>query len=93
MLPEQLSHWGENRLADVVKGTVKPKFSNAKDATTSSIEIESPRVQSPAHIQTSQPSSQLSSQLTEDKEVSVSSDLPSIVSSTVTLTPPSSPDK
>lgn len=100
-LPEQSSHWGENRLADVVKGTVKPKFNNSKDTTTStttttitsSIEVDSPRVQSPAHIQTSQQSSQLSSSMAEEKEVSVNSELPSIASSTVTLTPPSSPEK
>lgn len=113
---EQASHWGENRLADVVKGTAKPKSNSSggggsssctKDmASTVTTESDSPRPQSP---QTSQPTvasvSVTAPPLPEQKDAATSSscDLPStsspsavtaiVASSTVTLTPPSSPEK
>ncbi|KAK6626982.1 hypothetical protein RUM44_009459 [Polyplax serrata] len=46
------SHWGENRLADVVKGTVKPKPSSSTkekdDSPRPSSPVQLPQVQTPA---------------------------------------------
>lgn len=84
-------HWGENRLADVVKGTAKAK-SSSKDSGS---DQNSPRATSP------QQNSQIN-QLTSTRQVS--SQMPpqckdvctgngEIQLCTVTLTPPNSPEK
>lgn len=100
ILTEQTSHWGENRLADVVKGTVKAaKVVSTKDAATSGGDVEivsggvgSPRAQSPVHAtNTSQPQAQAIEEKVETSQNCESTT--SVVSSTVTLTPPSSPEK
>ncbi|GLV42787.1 La-related protein 4B [Carabus blaptoides fortunei] len=115
---EQPSHWGENRLADVVKGTAKPKSNSSSGSSSSTKDMpapvttesnSSPRAQSPL---TSQPTvasvSVTAPPLPELKDAATSSGcdlapqplttIPSVVTavvatSTVTLTPPSSPEK
>lgn len=87
--------WGENRLADVVKGTAKTKC-NSKD---NSNDNESPRATSPQqqqqHCSTQSnqttPFRQISAPVQETKDVSTDSG--NIQLSTVTLTPPTSPEK
>ncbi|CAG9855931.1 unnamed protein product [Phyllotreta striolata] len=99
-LGPQTGHWGENRLADVVKGTAKFKSSNStagcssKESSTGGGD-DTPRAVSPQH--------QASSQATKQNSVSTSTGHPDckdastesgdIQLSTVTLTPPSSPEK
>lgn len=84
------SHWGENRLADVVKGTAKSKSISGKESG-SVVDNESPRAASPH--QTAQ-AVQLSRhpEVPESKDVAIGND-DVIQPSTITLTPPSSPDK
>ncbi|KAK9886833.1 hypothetical protein WA026_018482 [Henosepilachna vigintioctopunctata] len=96
----QQGHWGENRLADVVKGTIRVKSSSSKDANNcGGGDTDSPRANSPhgsgaanstlTHCTQTirQPSSTV---VTECKEVSENGDSQL---STVILTPPSSPEK
>lgn len=100
--------WGENRLADVVKGTAKTKLNNSKECSNDI--NESPRATSPQHFQlptSNQTFRQISpptgppplsavvlqhNQTTETTK-DVSTDSGSIQLSTVTLTPPTSPEK
>lgn len=90
------SLWGENRLADVVKGTVKSK-SNGKE-TNSGPESDSPRNSSPQHInqavQTG-PSRQnnIYPLSIESKEVTVINNNLQTQSTVPALSPPNSPEK
>ncbi|XP_072397103.1 uncharacterized protein Larp4B isoform X3 [Diabrotica undecimpunctata] len=97
-VPQQ-GHWGENRLADVVKGTAKFKGSSVGGSSKESSSgggDDSPRAVSPQHFP-------LCNQTTRQNSVStstgpldckdVSSESGDIQLSTVTLTPPSSPEK
>ncbi|KAJ8977888.1 hypothetical protein NQ317_010083 [Molorchus minor] len=86
-------HWGENRLADVVKGTAKSKGSNSSKESSSGGDNDSPRAISPQHFpqcnqiirQTSVPGPpECRDAATESGDIQLS---------TVTLTPPSSPEK
>lgn len=81
------SHWGENRLADVVKGTAKSKSVGGKEPG-SVMDNESPRAASPHQaVQLSR-----HPEVPESKDVAIGND-EVIQPSTITLTPPSSPDK
>lgn len=79
------NHWGENRLADVVKGTAKSK--NNREVVH---ENESPRAVSPQQAPHFVGGKQHTDG-TESKEAATSSE--DVHNSTVTLTPPSSPEK
>lgn len=87
-------HWGENRLADVVKGTARGKGSS-KDSGS---DQNSPRATSPLQNSqgnqitcTRQVSTQAPSQC--NKDVASSTGNGDIQLCTVTLTPPNSPEK
>lgn len=115
-------HWGENRLADVVKGTAKSKGQGGGSVnsgvgskeSSSAGETDSPRAISPQNCANNtniastttggttqcnfqqvalarQPS--IGATALEVKEVPVSNDGGDIQLSTVTLTPPTSPEK
>lgn len=88
------SQWGENRLADVVKGTAKSK-SNSKEAS-SGPESDSPRAGSPQHanqaIQTGLSRQGIFVSPTETKDAA-SNAPPMAQSAILTLTPPNSPEK
>lgn len=86
-------HWGENRLADVVKGTAKSKGSGSSKESSSGGDNDSPRAISPQHfLQCNQTIRQTSIPgPPECKDVATESG--DIQLSTVTLTPPSSPEK
>ncbi|KAJ8967894.1 hypothetical protein NQ314_002585, partial [Rhamnusium bicolor] len=85
-------HWGENRLADVVKGTVKSKSGSSKESSSGG-DNDSPRAISPQNfIQCNQIMRQISIPgPPEFKDAATESG--DIQLSTVTLTPPSSPEK
>ncbi|XP_065160703.1 la-related protein 4 isoform X2 [Atheta coriaria] len=87
-------HWGENRLADVVKGTARSK---GRDCALSNSGSNSPRAMSPLHTQSqtivqhsTRPGRRSQSSPDCSKDANNASD---IQLSTVTLTPPSSPEK
>lgn len=81
-------HWGENRLADVVKGTVKAKGKDTGSNPTS------PRATSPQQIcQGSQMIHRQSSIPGAPEFKDVASGNGEIQFNAITLTPPSSPDK
>ncbi|XP_031346880.1 la-related protein 4 isoform X3 [Photinus pyralis] len=95
----QNSNWGENRLADIVKGSAKPKTS-IKEAS-SGPESDSPRTCSPTNVAQSiqngpvKPSNAYTSP--EVKE-SITNNAPAVSISqnspaNLTLTPPNSPEK
>lgn len=98
----QNNHWGENRLADVVKGTAKSKNNinnnNNNNSRETGHDIESPRATSPqqapinsfhgAKQQTPVVQQEFS---TESKDAAVGSE--DVRTGNVTLTPPSSPEK
>lgn len=75
--------WGENRLADVVKGTARPKGGAGKDQGEGS-----PRAASP---QPSKAAASRQNSAPEAKEAAAENG--EIQLSSVTLTPPSSPEK
>lgn len=97
-------HWGENRLADVVKGTAKSKSSGTSATTTATKESgtvtdnDSPRAVSPHQPPPPPPQQQPPVQSTRHPEVLECKDAATgnddaIQTGAVTLTPPSSPDK
>uniref|UniRef100_V5GQ78 La-related protein n=2 Tax=Anoplophora glabripennis TaxID=217634 RepID=V5GQ78_ANOGL len=86
-------HWGENRLADVVKGTAKSKGNGSSKESSSGGDNDSPRAISPQHFpQCNQTMRQTSiTGPPECKDATTESG--DMQLSTVTLTPPSSPEK
>lgn len=83
-------HWGENRLADVVKGTAKVK-NNQKDSGSNPT---SPRATSPQQNSQASQTAPIKSGHTEIKDAAlVNAANEDVQFSTVTLTPPSSPEK
>lgn len=85
------NHWGENRLADVVKGTAKLKNNNREIGH----ENESPRATSPQQAPHlfggKQHAAGPQQDFAESKDAATGSE--DVHASTVTLTPPSSPEK
>lgn len=90
----QNNHWGENRLADVVKGTAKSKNNNNNNRETGH-DNESPRAASPQQAINfhgiKQQTPIVQQDFTESKDAAVGSE--DVHTSTVTLTPPNSPEK
>lgn len=89
----QQGHWGENRLADVVKGTAKLKGSGSSKESSSGADNDSPRAISPQNFS-------LCNQINRQNSLAGPSDCKDsstesrdIQYCTVTLTPPSSPEK
>ncbi|XP_050514628.1 la-related protein 4 isoform X2 [Diabrotica virgifera virgifera] len=97
-VPQQ-GHWGENRLADVVKGTAKFKGSSVGGSSKESSSgggDDSPRAVSPQHFPSCNQTTRQNSVSTSTGPLDckdVSSESGDIQLSTVTLTPPSSPEK
>lgn len=90
------NHWGENRLADVVKGTVKSKSNNNSNREIVHDHNESPRATSPQHFvggkqQVVSVQQDFATESSKDTAAMGSSE--KVHTSTVTLTPPSSPEK
>ncbi|XP_057666891.1 la-related protein Larp4B isoform X5 [Diorhabda carinulata] len=99
-IPQQ-GHWGENRLADVVKGTAKIKVNSAggggggssKESSNGGGD-DSPRAISPQQFPPCNQTSRQNSGSTGPPDYKdVSTESADIQLSTVTLTPPSSPEK
>lgn len=87
------SHWGENRLADVVKGTAKSKSNKDSPASNPT----TPRANSPQQS-ASQASQTVTSRQASDSGAPLTKEVASgnteqLASSTLALTPPSSPEK
>lgn len=82
-------HWGENRLADVVKGTAKTK-SSSKDSGS---DQNSPRAASPQQSTNQVSNTRPASQAPPPQSKDVASGNGEIQLCTVTLTPPNSPEK
>lgn len=88
------NHWGENRLADVVKGTAKSKNNNNNNKETGH-DNDSPRATSPqqaTHFHGGKQQTPVVQQdFIESKDAATGSE--DVHTSTVTLTPPNSPEK
>lgn len=95
----QLQHWGENRLADVVKGTAKTKTIGGSKETGSGPESDSPRALSPQHHLTASHTAGSLAGRPQTSNVSLVSvkDSSTVTNTTQTsaasLTPPNSPEK
>lgn len=89
----QQGHWGENRLADVVKGTAKLKGSGSSKESSSGGDNDSPRAVSPQHFSAYNQTSRQNSLAGPPECKDASTESSDIQYCTVTLTPPSSPEK
>lgn len=89
----QQGHWGENRLADVVKGTAKLKGSGSSKESSSAGDNDSPRDISPQNYSLCNQASRQNSLAGPPECKDASTESGDIPYCTVTLTPPSSPEK
>lgn len=88
---QQQGHWGENRLSDVVKGTAKLKGSSKESSNGG--DNDSPRAISPPNLSMCNQTSRQNSLAGQPESKDASTESGDIQYCTVTLTPPSSPEK
>lgn len=89
----QSGHWGENRLADVVKGTAKFKGSTSSKESSNGGDNDSPRAISPQHFSMYNQTLRQNSLPGPPECKDASTESGDMQLCTVTLTPPSSPEK
>lgn len=88
----QQVQWGENRLADVVKGTAKLKGNGSSKESNNGVDNDSPRAISPQNVSVCNQNRQ-NSMAGPPECKDISTEVVDIQYCTVTLTPPSSPEK
>ncbi|XP_074033044.1 uncharacterized protein isoform X2 [Leptinotarsa decemlineata] len=90
--PQGQGLWGENRLSDVVKGMTKPKRNGSSKGSSSGGDNDSPRAVSPqTYSKCNQTVRQPSTDMPELRDASTESADAQL--SSVTMTPPSSPEE